>query len=344
MSALSLALAALAPSGTGAPAPFTERKLEVAQGRSLFLRCAGEGPVTVLFDSGGSDWSIVWTALQQRIAGRARACAYDRAGLGRSDPAPGPRTPFAIASDLHAMIDGAGFRQPVVLVGHSLGGFHVKLAAALFPQDVAGLVLLDPSEERSWERTRGPLGAKHGVANAARAELADRSFFPALVEKYRGCAERAKAAGGLDPAAPDWRRCADPDRPALGDEANAERRRIHSTPTYQAAQYSEIAWCVYADPSADGVYARLFRPGMLGNKPVAVLTHQEEQSDDPVDRVNAEQGLLLHRETAALSRRGTHRLVTGSGHYIQLDQPEVAARAILAVVEKVGRQPAPPRN
>jgi pimeloyl-ACP methyl ester carboxylesterase len=330
-----MALAAAAPAPSNPPVGFPERKVEVAQGRSLYLRCAGNGPVTVLFDAGGSDWSIVWTDVQQRIAGKARACAYDRAGLGQSDPAPGPRTPSVIASDMHALIEKAGFKQPVVLVGHSLGGFNVKLTAALFPEDVAGLVLIDPSEERTWERTRGPLGRKHGGRNAAKAELFDRFFFPTLVEKYRGCAERAKAADGLDPNAPDWRRCADPDRPALGADANAERRRIHATPTYQAAQYSEIAWSVYADANSDAVYASLFRPGLFGNKPVAVLTHKEEDSSDPVDRVNAEQGALLHRETAALSSRGTHQLIGGSGHYIQLDKPQVVVDAILAVVQQL---------
>jgi len=335
MYALTLALAATAPVPARSSAAFTERRVEVAQGRALYLRCVGDGPATVLFDAGGSDWSIIWSSMQQRIASKARACAYDRAGLGKSDPAPNQRTPFMIASDMHALIEKAGIKQPVVLVGHSLGGFHVKLAAALFPENVAGLVLIDPSEDRTWERSRGALLEKYGACNVAKAELFDRFFFPALVEKYRGCAERAKAEGGLNLNAPDWRRCADPDRPTLGADANAERRRIHATPTYQAAQYSEIAWCVYGDPSSDGIYASLFRPGLFGNKPVAVLTHQEEPSSDPVDRVNAEQGVLLHRETAAMSSRGTQQMVPGSGHYIQLDKPEVVADSILAVLKQV---------
>jgi pimeloyl-ACP methyl ester carboxylesterase len=328
-----LALALLAQPAI-APAATTERRIEVAPGRSLLLRCSGSGPATVLFDAGGSDWSLVWTGVQQQLARSVEACAYDRAGLGQSDPAPGPRTPSAIASDLHALIGKAGFNRPVVLVGHSLGGFNVKLTAALYPNDVAGLVLLDPSEDRTWERSRQTLGARYGVRNTAQAELADRTFFPALVDKYRACAERAKA-GGLDSKAPDFRRCADPDRPALGAAINAERRRVHATATYQAAQFSEIAWCVYADPSNDPVYASLFRPGLLGAKPVVVLTHQEEPSDDPIDQLNAAQGLLLHRETAALSRRGTHRVVTGSGHYIQLDEPQQVVDAVLEVVRKL---------
>lgn len=318
-----------------APASVTdERMIEVAQGRSLYLRCVGSGPVTVLFDAGGSDWSIIWGGLQERVASKARACAYDRAGLGNSDPAPGPRTPAAIAADIHALIGRAGFKGPVVLVGHSLGGFNVKLTAALFPEDVAGLVLIDPSEDRTWERTRKQLRVKYGVRYASQAELLDRNFIPALVEKYQDCAKIA-ASTRIAPGTPDYRRCADPDRPALGESANAARQRVHVTIAYQEAQASEIRWCVYADPSNDAVYTQLFKPGAFGNKPVAVLTHRDPPSADPIDKLNAEQGLLLHRETAALSSRGSHELVDGSGHYIQLDRPEVVSQAIEQVIKEV---------
>lgn len=313
-----------------------ERMVEVSRGRSLFLRCLGSGQVTILFDAGGSDWSIIWTPVQQAVAGKVRACAYDRAGLGKSDPAAGPRTPFAIAGDIHALIREAGLKGPVVLVGHSLGGFNAKLTAALFPDDIAGLVLIDPAEDRTWERTRDPLGAKYGVRHASRAELADRTFFPALVERYQICVKKA-GSEGIETGTTDYRRCADPDRPALGTKANADRQAIHVTLRYQEAQASEIRWSVYADASNDAVYARLFRPGVFERMPLAVLTHKEEVSDDPVDRLNAEQGVLLHRETAALSRRGTHEIVEGSGHYVQLDRPEVVIAAIERVVGEVGK-------
>lgn len=332
-----IGLSLLVASAAALPAPrvpIDERMIEVAQGRSLYLRCVGSGPVTVLFDAGGSDWSVIWAGIQERIGPKARACAYDRAGMGKSDPAPGPRTPAAIAADIHALIGRAGSNGPVVLVGHSLGGFNVKLAAALFPEDVAGLVLIDPAEDRTWERTRDQLGAQYGVQYSAQAELLDRSFFPALVEKYQTCAKMA-ASTRFVPGTPEYRKCADPDRPALGESANAERQRVHVTVAYQEAQASEIRWCVYADPSNDPVYAQLFKPGALGSKPVVVLTHRDPPSDDAIDKLNAEQGLLLHRETAALSSRGAHEFVDGSGHYIQLDRPEVVSKAIERVIKEV---------
>jgi len=327
---LLVSAAFLAASATVTPV----QRVDVGNGRHMVLRCLGNGPRTVLFDSGGSDWSPVWALVQPEVAKVARACTYDRAGLGESDPARGPRTPGAIAQDIHALVSAAKISGPVVLVGHSLGGFNVKLAAALYPDDVAGLVLLDPAEDRTWDRSRDKLAAKYGSQVAARAELADQAFIGMLIEHYRRCSSAA-ANGPLDLEKPEWRRCGDPDRPALSPELNAERRRIHATANYQAAQASEIAWSVYGDHSADGVYEGLFKPGRFGSRPTVVLTHQEEPSNDPVDQLNTEQGLTLHRETAALSQRGSHSVVPDSGHYIQLDQPKIVSEAILDVLRKL---------
>lgn len=312
------------------------QQIAVAPGRTLALRCSGRGIPTVLFDSGGSDWSPVWALVQPAVAERTRACTYDRAGFGESPAARGQRTPGAIAEDIHALI-GAARLGPVLLVGHSLGGFNAKLTAALYPKDVAGLLLLDPAEDRTWARTRTRLSTRFGASTAARAELADHTFIGALVDHYRRCAAKAET-GPLDLADPAWRRCGDPDRPALGDALNAERRRIHATPAYQAAQSSEIAWSVYGTASADPVYAMLFRPGSFGRKPLVVLTHQEEPSDDPVDRLNAAQGIMLHRETATLSTTGKQMNVTKSGHYLQLDRPQLVIDAIVEMLGQIGKR------
>ena len=134
-----LPLLALLLTGAAAPAadrPVESRRVDVAHGRALTLVCSGSGP-TVLFEAGGSDWSSIWSKVQPAIAKRARACAYDRAGLGDSDPGGEPRSPVALVEDLHALARAAPLARPLVLVGHSLGGFDVKLYAALYPDDVA---------------------------------------------------------------------------------------------------------------------------------------------------------------------------------------------------------------
>jgi pimeloyl-ACP methyl ester carboxylesterase len=340
--ALVLALSLLAVGAAAAPAPELARDyarpqqaVDVGGGRRLNLFCLGAGEPTVLFESGGSDWSDTWALVQPLAARRTRACAYDRAGLGHSDPARLPRTPAAIVEDLHALVAEARLPTPLVLVGHSFGGFNVKLYAALYPQDVAGLVLVDPSEERAAERSRAFLTAKFGPALAARSELADDAFYRFLMERYRRCAELARRAP-LDATSLDYRRCTDPVRPQLGPEIAAERARVQVTETYQAAQASEILNSVYADSRADPVYARLFRPRALGRRPVVVLTHGIYDPDDPLDAAGQAAGIFLHEQSARLSARGTHRVVPDTHHNIQLEKPEAIAQAIDEVLSALG--------
>jgi len=303
-------------------------------GRRLNLFCMGSGKRTVLFDSGGSDWSVIWALVQPAVAREARACSYDRAGLGHSDAAPMPRTPISIVEDLHSLIAVAKLPTPLVLVGHSLGGFNVKLYAALYPQDVAGLVLVDPSEERSDERVRNILRTRFGPSLASRSELLDQTFLTFLVDRYRRCAELARDKP-LDPASPDYRRCSDPVRPLLGPEIAAERLRIQVTPTYQAAQASEIVNSVYGDPRGAPVYKDLFRPGAFGNRPLIVLTHGRYNPADPLDSASQAAGLALHLETTRLSRGGIHRTVPDSSHNIEVDAPGAIIGAVHDVLRKL---------
>jgi pimeloyl-ACP methyl ester carboxylesterase len=309
-------------------------RIDVGGGRHLNLFCMGSGDATVLFEAGGSDWSVIWALVQPAIASQARACAYDRAGLGYSDPARMPRSPVAIVEDLRALIVAAGLKRPLVLVGHSLGGFNVKLYAALCPEDVAGLVLVDPAEERSGERTRALLRSEYGRAFAARSELRDISVFRGIVDRYRNCAGLARNRP-LDPETLDYRRCSDPVRTPLGREIAAERRRIQVTAAYQEAQASEIANSVYGDSQTDGIYADLFRPRMFGDKPMVVLTHGLHDASDPLDSAGFKAGLALHAESARLSTRGAHRVVPGSSHNIEIDAPGAVVDAVRDVLRQL---------
>jgi pimeloyl-ACP methyl ester carboxylesterase len=303
-------------------------------GRRLNLFCIGEGEGTVLFDAGGSDWSVIWALVQPAVARKARACTYDRAGLGYSDADPGPRTPFAIVDDLHKLVRATGLTRPLVLVGHSLGGFNMKLYSALFPEDVAGLVLIDPAEERDSDRSRAFITRRWGAAVAARSELSGHRFLAMLIGRYRQCAEAAEKAP-LDPTSVLYRRCTDPVRPALGPVIAAERVKLQRTGQYQRTQASELAYSVYGDPRADRAYQALFKPGMLGARPLIVLTSPEDGGADPVDAADAAAGNRLHDETALLSTAGCRQVVTGTGHNIQIDRPEAVIDAVTRVLRRV---------
>lgn len=313
------------------------QQLVELNGRKINLVCMGSGPHTVLLESGGSDWSDTWALVQPQVAKQARVCAYDRAGLGHSDPARGMRTPVAVVEDLHQLIVTAKLQTPLVLVGHSLGGFNAKLYAALYPSDVAGLVLVDPAEDRTPARSRALLRRQFGEALAARSELLDRAYYLWLADRYRSCAEAA-AAAPLDPDALTYRRCTDPVRPQLGPQIAAERRRVQVTAAYQGAQASEIINSVYGDDTTDAVYANLFRPGVFGRKPVVVLTHGAYDKDDPLDVASQAAGIALHEETSRLSKVGRHRVVSEVGHNIQLEAPGAIVAAIGEVLADLDGQ------
>jgi pimeloyl-ACP methyl ester carboxylesterase len=144
--------------GTANAAPGDEMytrpgRLVEADGTRLNLYCSGSGSPAVVFESGWEDWAPVWTIVQPEIARWTRACSYDRAGAGFSDPGRLPRTSVRIADELHSALHHDGIEGPYILVGHAFGGDNVRTFAQRYTAEVAGLVLVEadvglPGEHR----------------------------------------------------------------------------------------------------------------------------------------------------------------------------------------------------
>ncbi len=127
--------------------PPGERMVDIG-GCRLHMLVKGRGHPVVVLESGVGDTISSWAKVQPDVARFARVVAYDRAGLGMSDPAvTEPRATAQIARELHTALHKSKLQPPYVLVGHSMGGLHVRLFAYQFPNEVAGLVLVDPSAE-----------------------------------------------------------------------------------------------------------------------------------------------------------------------------------------------------
>src|SRR5438874_2816633 len=118
-----------------------------AGGFRLNLYCMGSGSPTVVFDSGWGDWAPAWSKVQPEIAKFTRACSYDRAGTGFSEPGPMPRTSVRIAEELRTALHRAGLGGPYIRVGSAFGGDNVRTFADLYMDEVAGLVLDDADSE-----------------------------------------------------------------------------------------------------------------------------------------------------------------------------------------------------
>ena len=119
-------------------------------GYKLHINCTGkaeEGQPTVILDAGLGGYSLDWAQVQPEVAKFAHVCSYDRAGLGWSDESPNPRTSKYIAQELHDLLANAAEVGPFILVGHSFGGINVRVFANKYPEEVAGVVLVDASHE-----------------------------------------------------------------------------------------------------------------------------------------------------------------------------------------------------
>jgi len=135
------------------PAPTTlSNGLVDIGGRRLWFQCIGKGTPTVILEAGQGDSSSSWIKVQTGGDGSYRVCSYDRANLGESDAAPKPRTYLDMAHDLHALLTNAHIEGPYILVGHSGGGLLIRVFRDQYPEEVAGLVLVDAAHPDMGQR------------------------------------------------------------------------------------------------------------------------------------------------------------------------------------------------
>jgi len=305
-----------------------QRLVEVEPGRRLNLYCLGRGSPTVVFESGLTDETITWALVQPTIAKHARACTYDRAGVGYSDPQGRPGDSANIVDDLHRLLAAASIKPPYLLVGHSLGGMHVRLYADTYLADVAGMVLVDSAQE-TWVENMWRLNPKQPTREEAfawdRQEFADQ----------RDCVKDAES--GFIEGSGTYKKCVPDPNPLYSDAINLAYRRTHVLVAYQRAQMTEQE--AYQHASSDEVSAAR---RWYGDMPLIVLTStpqgpraDEKQSHrDAVNRVHA----TFADQLAALSRHGVVRPVPDSTHDIQNSQPGAVIDAILEVLKEAQKK------
>jgi pimeloyl-ACP methyl ester carboxylesterase len=121
-------------------------------GHRLHLNCVGAGTPAVIFESGLGETAAYWAGISTPVARDTKVCVYDRAGRGWSDPVSAPQDGVAVTRDLHILLDRGGVQGPVVLVGHSSGAQYVRIFAGRYPEQVAGVVLVDGQPAEALER------------------------------------------------------------------------------------------------------------------------------------------------------------------------------------------------
>ncbi|MEL7433867.1 MAG: alpha/beta hydrolase, partial [Chloroflexota bacterium] len=130
------------------PAP---GEIITVDGTDMHIYCVGEGSPTAIFEAGLGGNYMDWTLVQPAISEHTRTCAYDRSGMGYSDYLGTPLDSEATAQRLHQLLSAAEIAPPYILVGHSIGGIHVRSLYELYPEDVVAMVLVDSSHENQGQ-------------------------------------------------------------------------------------------------------------------------------------------------------------------------------------------------
>ncbi|HZQ70954.1 MAG TPA: alpha/beta hydrolase [Terriglobales bacterium] len=268
-------------------------------GYSLHLYCTGSGSPTVVLDFGLDGSYLDWYLVQPRIAQFTRVCSYDRAGYGWSDVSPKARVPSVMSEELQALLERAGEKPPYILVGHSFGAFDVRMYVHKFPNQVAGVVLVDGSHPDevlpfSWKKK-------------AWLRLMQLSMPFGLPRWRRWC--------GTGPA-----------------EAGAVRQAIACRSKPFATHYAQ--WSAFS-ASADEVR----RLGPLGNIPLVVISRDPDRAPDlpgdPEFAMREQNWNKLQASFLQLSTDARQVIAKGSGHSVPSARPDAIADAIRDMVEKI---------
>jgi pimeloyl-ACP methyl ester carboxylesterase len=291
--------------------------IPIAAGSGLYLLEKGAGGPTVLFESGIAATHLNWFHIQQTLAEHTHTVSYDRAGLGWSSPPQTPRTPANIALELHTLLAAAGIQPPFILVGHSFGGLVMRRYAQLFPNEVAGIVLvdpmrceewppLDPSKQATVDRGVKMSGYAVPIAQSGLARLAVTSLLCGSGRVSRFLSQAAGNGGRhvlariqdeVDKMPPEI-------RPAIA--AHWSRPSFFQGMAAHIATIPESVREMLATMPISGIPITLLTPGKA--KPL---------SDDSL---------------AEIGDAVKQIVVPNSAHWIHLDQPEVVVESIRAMI------------
>jgi pimeloyl-ACP methyl ester carboxylesterase len=271
----------------------------------------------VLFEAGIGATNLNWRHIQERVAQFTGTASYDRGGLGWSSPCQTARTPANIARELHDMLRCAGIKPPYVLVGHSFGGLVMRRYALLYPEDVAGMVLVDPMRCEEWppldpsKQSQLDLGRRliRYAVPIARCGLARLAVTSLLCRSGRLSAQLAKATG-------------------------TGGRHVLQRVTQEVSKMPRKVWPVVAAHwSRPGFYA-----GMREHIESIPATVKEMHAAEPIREIPVT--VLTPGRSTPLTEEYLERIgncvrqviAPASAHWIHLDEPGLVIDAIRSMV------------
>ena len=281
------------PSPTAAAGPMPGKLVDVG-GYRLHLNCTGTGSPTVVLLNGLGETSPLWARVQPAVTTTSRVCTYDRAGQGWSEDSANPADATNAANELHKLLTAAGETGPFVLAGHSSGGIHALTYTHLYPNDVAGVVLLDSASPRQVELVK----TFNGESQVMRRAL---SVAPTLFRLGVGHVLAAVMGG-----------------PSLPGNAGAQVSAFTNSPRGWANTRADQAALPVAFRQAQALTT-------LGNTPLVVLTAK--------DNVDAKPGWGIAQDQMASLSTNSRHTVENQSHVGLLTDPTGAAHTVAAITD-----------
>jgi pimeloyl-ACP methyl ester carboxylesterase len=270
-------------------------RLVEVDGHRLHIRCIGNDSPTVILEAMGDGTSVNWAWVQPPVAEVTRVCAYDRAGRGWSEASPAPRDALHIAQELRSLLANAGEVPPFVLVGHSFGGFVTRMYAAAFPQEVAGMVIVDGGQP-DIRSARFPAEGSRGQAQEGRLMRAAPMLARLGVFRWRGLSTE------LPPA------------------ANAAFGAHYASVRLWDSLHAEMLALPLSDAQVRGA-------GSLGDRPLMIVN--ASRPDDAILRANN----AMQVELLSLSSNSQRLVVDGASHGSLVFNPRHAAETGAAILD-----------
>lgn len=293
------------------------RWVEIGRGQKLYVVEKGSGGPAVLFEAGIAATNLNWHHIQEQVSSFTATASYDRSGLGWSSPCKSLRTPGNISAELHTMLETAGIKPPYILVGHSFGGLVMRRYATRYPEDVAGVVLVDPMRCEEWpplnpdkqsmiDRGKRLSGYAIPIAHFGLARLAVTSLL----------CRSGKLSGHL-----------------AGAGGNGGRHVLKRVTEEVGKMPREVWPVVAAHWSRPGYYA-----GMQRHVEAVPHTVSEMHETDPIRDIPVV--VLTPGKSTPLSDKCLEKIgnnvrqviATESAHWIHLDEPELVVDSIRTLV------------
>lgn len=293
------------------------RWVDIERGRKLFVVEKGSGGPSVLFESGIAATNLNWHHIQEAVSHFTYTASYDRSGLGWSSPCSTVRTPENITDELHQMLQRADIKPPYILVGHSFGGLVMRRYAVKYPEDIAGIVLIDPMRCEEWP----PL-------NPAKQSMIDRgkrlSRYATPIARF-GLVRLAMTSLLFRSSRLSGH---------LAGTAGPGGRHVLARVTQEVGKMPKEVWpIVAAHWSRPGFYA-----GMRRHVEAVPATVLEMQNTEPIRAIPVM--VLTPGESTPLSAHCLEKIgsnvrqviATESAHWIHLDEPQLVIDSIREMV------------